>query len=368
LLASEGFREIVLTGIHISSYGADLARGAPDEAGCRASPSPSAALAGVVELRGLIASIAGLAAESDSDGIDSIGSPSGSSSSISLASPDGPSAPSNPGGIGGPGNSSIRSGAAPPERGAMPPGERRLPQFRLRLSSIEPTAVTAALADTLSACRDVVCPHFHLSLQSGSAGVLKRMNRRYTPEAFRQSVALLRGAFPDAAITTDAIVGFPGETDEEFAESLAFCKEIGFSRIHVFKFSPRSGTPAASMAGQVGGEAKNARCRQLMDLAGGMSLAYHAMVVGKRLSVLVERVSEGAVEGLAPNYVRVRAAAAPGARVPPCGELAEIFVTAAGAEGLAGELVPSAGPPCGELAEALATAARAEGLAGELQP
>ena len=121
---------------------------------------------------------------------------------------------------------------------------------RIRLGSIEPTLLTPEFVRRLRQLPKV-CRHYHISLQSGSSTVLKRMNRKYTAEQYRDIVRNLRREIPEAAITTDVMVGFPGETQEEFMETRAFVEEIAFSRIHVFPYSPRKGTPAASFADQV---------------------------------------------------------------------------------------------------------------------
>ena len=163
---------------------------------------------------------------------------------------------------------------------------------RLRLSSLEPTIITEQFTAHLKSCEDVFCPHFHLSLQSGSETVLKRMNRRYSPDQYLQAVNRLRCAFSEAAFTTDIIVGFPGETDMEFEESLSFCREIGFSKIHVFKFSPRSGTPAARYPNQIDGRVKADRSKRMLALSEEMALAFHQSYVGRIVSVLIERETD----------------------------------------------------------------------------
>jgi threonylcarbamoyladenosine tRNA methylthiotransferase MtaB len=183
---------------------------------------------------------------------------------------------------------------------------------RIRLGSLEPTIITPEFIRELKACGDIFCPHFHLSLQSGSAPVLDRMNRKYSPGEYLCAVRLIRGAYPEAAITTDVIVGFPGETDEEFRESLEFCKYVGFSKIHVFKFSPRKGTPAASYSGQVSNAVKGSRSKAMIALSAELSQQYCRMFVGRDASILVEKVGradDGGLicEGLTPSYIRVTA-------------------------------------------------------------
>jgi threonylcarbamoyladenosine tRNA methylthiotransferase MtaB len=174
---------------------------------------------------------------------------------------------------------------------------------RLRLSSLQPQEVSPRLVGLWQNPR--LCRHFHLSLQSGSDSVLKRMRRRYTTDGYRQAVLLIRSVVPDAAITTDVIVGFPGETDVEFAESLEFCKEIGFARIHVFSYSARPGTAASVMPGQVGDRVKKERSREMLKLAGESAAAFHKMFLGQTLTVLWEQQVDGLWNGLTDNYIRV---------------------------------------------------------------
>ena len=158
---------------------------------------------------------------------------------------------------------------------------------RVRLGSLEPERMTPALLSRLSRC-EKLCPQFHLSLQSGSDTVLKRMNRRYTAAEYRTLAENIHRLFPGAALTTDVIVGFPGETEEEFAETLAFVREIGFAKVHVFPFSQREGTRAAKMPGQVPPAVKAERAAQLSALADEIRSAHLASRFGQRLTVLVE--------------------------------------------------------------------------------
>jgi threonylcarbamoyladenosine tRNA methylthiotransferase MtaB len=223
---------------------------------------------------------------------------------------------------------------------------------RLRLSSLEPASVTREFVRVLSACGEVVCPHFHLSLQSGSASVLKRMGRRYSPERFLEAVSFLRDAFPDAGITTDIIAGYPGETDYEFTESYNLCRMIAFSKMHVFPYSARRGTRAAETEWQVGPGIKNERAAKLSELSNAMSLAFHTVHIGKKVGVLVEKSIDGALEGLTGNYIRVRAKPAPGTVIPSPpragaraystpdrGLFAEVLVTSADASYIYGDTV-----------------------------
>ena len=136
---------------------------------------------------------------------------------------------------------------------------------RIRLSSLEPTIVDEEFATRLSKL-DKICDHFHLSLQSGCDETLKRMNRKYTTQIYRDAVATLRKYYPEASFTTDVIVGFPSETDEEFAKTYEFLKEIDFYRLHVFKYSPRRGTVAEKMPNQIDGNKKEERSNKLIEL------------------------------------------------------------------------------------------------------
>ena len=158
---------------------------------------------------------------------------------------------------------------------------------RIRLGSVEPRLITSENVERLAAIKKL-CPHFHLSLQSGCDSVLKRMNRHYTAAEYKESVALLRRAFDRPAITTDVIVGFPGETTEEFEECRRFCEDIGFYEMHVFKYSPRKGTVAAGMPDQLTDRQKSARSDVLLELTQRDSLEYRKSFLGQELSVLWE--------------------------------------------------------------------------------
>ena len=215
LLAARGFREIVLTGIHISSYGVDFP-GAE-----RTEEAPYGR--GLEELIGRLASI---------------------------------------------------------------------PQIRrIRLGSLEPRIITEEFAEFLAGC-EKICPHFHLSLQSGCGTVLKRMNRHYTPEEYREKVQLLRRVFERPAVTTDVIVGFPGETEEEFAETLAFLEQISLYETHIFKYSRRRGTRADAMPDQVPEDVKTARSHTLQELDRRNREAFRKAFSGRETEVLLEERME----------------------------------------------------------------------------
>ena len=158
---------------------------------------------------------------------------------------------------------------------------------RIRLGSLEPRIVTREFVDALAEIPEI-CPHFHLSLQSGCDATLKRMNRRYTTEEYANCCALLREVFPNAAITTDVIVGFPGETEEEFAETKAFLRQIHFYEMHVFKYSARSGTRAAAMPDQIPEPVKTRRSEELLTLEKEMSREYRQRFLHTAQEVLLE--------------------------------------------------------------------------------
>lgn len=178
---------------------------------------------------------------------------------------------------------------------------------RIRLGSLEPRIITEEFASKLSKCQKI-CPHFHLSLQSGSAEVLKRMNRKYTPEEYYDKVCILRKYFDDPAITTDVIVGFPQESEEEFAQTERFVEKVGFYEMHVFKYSKRQGTLAAVMKGQIPEEIKGLRSNRLLELEQKMSAEYRNAYLHKEVSVLFEeeKIIDGKVYqvGHTPEYIK----------------------------------------------------------------
>ena len=176
---------------------------------------------------------------------------------------------------------------------------------RIRFSSIEPNVVTEEFAQTMAALPKV-CAHFHLSLQSGCDKTLKEMNRKYDTEKYRQAAATLRKYLPKVALTTDIIVGFPGETEEDFRESYAFAEEIGFAKIHVFPYSPKRGTPAAARKDQMLNAVKSERSHTLIQLSDRMAADFLADAVGTDAEVLYERaVGDGIYEGHTTNYMKV---------------------------------------------------------------
>ena len=173
---------------------------------------------------------------------------------------------------------------------------------RIRLGSIEPLLITEAFVNRLEKLTKV-CHQFHLSLQSGCDETLKRMNRRYTTEQFKDIVALLRNKFEDVILTTDIIVGFPGESEEEFEKTYTFLKEIKFYKMHVFKYSPRKGTKAAVMPNQIDGNKKEERSRKLIELSNQNEKAYNQNYIGKEVEILFEEEKNVIWQGHTKNYI-----------------------------------------------------------------
>jgi len=218
VLASKGFKEIVLTGIHLSSYGADLNT------------------TSLIEIIEALDKIQGLE--------------------------------------------------------------------RIRLGSLEPKIITHEFVDRLSKLNHF-CPHFHLSLQSGSDTVLNRMNRKYTTKEYYEAVQLIHSKLELASFTTDIIVGFPGESDQEFEETCDFVKKVEFSKVHIFKYSPREGTKAAKMKDQIHGEVKTNRSHTLQEVCNQVEADFLENYIGKTIPVLFEEVVGGYFEGLTEGYLRV---------------------------------------------------------------
>lgn len=180
---------------------------------------------------------------------------------------------------------------------------------RIRISSIEASQIDDRMLDVIKRS-DKLVRHFHIPLQAGDDTVLKRMRRKYTTEEFYNKMLRIREAMPDVAITTDVIVGFPGETDEMFRNGYELMKKIGFSEMHVFPYSKRTGTPAARMEDQVDEEVKNARVHELIELSEQMQLAYAKQFVGQVLDVIPEgeakgREGNGKLHGYSDNYIQL---------------------------------------------------------------
>lgn len=182
---------------------------------------------------------------------------------------------------------------------------------RIRLGSLEPRVITEEFAKTLSSSKKI-CPHFHLSLQSGCDTVLKRMNRKYTTQEYYDKCCILRKYFNNPAITTDVIVGFPQETEEEFEATKVFLEKVHFYEMHIFKYSRRKGTVADRMEGQVDEKVKTQRSAILLELENKMSREYRQQHIGKTEEVLIEEiVSENGKDylmGFTPDYIRVKIA------------------------------------------------------------
>jgi len=176
---------------------------------------------------------------------------------------------------------------------------------RIRLSSLEPTLITEEFVKRLSKLARI-CDHFHLSLQSGCNETLKRMNRHYTTEDFKKATELLRKTYPNVALTTDIIVGFPGETEEEFNITYDFLKEINFYKMHVFKYSPRHGTKAEKMPNQIDGNIKEERSKKLIELSDKNEINQNKRYINKNLDVLIEEFEEGYYKGHTTNYIMVK--------------------------------------------------------------
>ena len=175
--------------------------------------------------------------------------------------------------------------------------------IRLRLSSLQPQEISPEFIRLWREPR--LCRHFHLSLQSGSDGILERMGRHYSADDFEQTAALIRSVVPDAAITTDVIVGFPGETEDECQESYNFCKKLFFGRIHVFSYSSRPATAAAQMPGQVKAQVKKSRSQKMMALAEESARNFRQQFLGRVIPILWEQKSNGVWSGLSDNYIKV---------------------------------------------------------------
>ena len=177
---------------------------------------------------------------------------------------------------------------------------------RLRVSSIEESEITEEFIE-LMANSDVLARHLHIPLQSGSESILKRMNRRYNKKQFKEKIDHIRSVMPDIAITTDIIVGFPGETEEEFNETLEFAKECQFAKIHVFPFSSRVGTPASKMNKQIPGDIKKSRVRELLSLSNKLENYYQSQFIDKKVNVIFETYDENSkmYKGHSSNYLLV---------------------------------------------------------------
>ena len=208
-----------------------------------------------------------------------------------------------------------------------------VPNLRIRLGSLEPRVSTESFCLRMKNYKNL-CPQFHLSMQSGCDTVLTRMRRKYDTARYLESVTLLKTHFPGCAVTTDMIVAFPGETDEEFAESLRFIRKCGFADMHIFPYSRRPGTPADKMQGQHNNATKEARSRAAITVADEMSEEYRRNLIGTVQEVLFEEEEGGLFTGHAPNYVKVYAE---GQTLH--NEVRQVRITGLHADGVAGTIL-----------------------------
>lgn len=204
---------------------------------------------------------------------------------------------------------------------------------RVRLGSLEPDHMTSEMIDGLKA-QPKLCPQFHISLQSGCTATLKRMNRHYTAEEYERICDDLRAAFEDCTITTDIMVGFAGETDEEFEESLKFAEKIGFEKVHVFPYSQRKGTRAAEFPDQIEKKVKEQRAKSMIELTAKIRKEFLKKQIGKTVEVLIETESNGSYTGYTANYTPVRLN-----ENVECGNFVKIKITAANDDDCEGILV-----------------------------
>ncbi len=204
--------------------------------------------------------------------------------------------------------------------------------LRIRLGSLEPTIASQSFTDALRSLKKV-CPQFHLSLQSGSDVVLARMARSYTTAQYEAAVSRLRDAFPGASFTTDILTGFPGETEDEFRETVSACRRIGFSRMHVFPYSQRAGTPAAQMPDQLPRSVKEQRARFLIALGEELALEYHKSMLHTIQPVLLEEaLADGRLQGYTPQYIQVKVSGG------KAGQVVSVMLSEADEEGMSGQV------------------------------
>ena len=195
--------------------------------------------------------------------------------------------------------------ASYPELDSLVPAlSRELPDTRLRLGSLEPRCLTGPFVARLAEAA-TLCPHFHISLQSGCDRTLRRMGRRYTAAQYLDALARVRDRFPGAAVTTDLICGFPGETDGDWAETLRLIRQAAFAQMHIFPYSRRPGTPADTLPDQLTRAQKKARAAEAAEAAHAMTAAYRAAQAGRTLSVLFETEADGRCFGHSENYLPV---------------------------------------------------------------
>lgn len=205
---------------------------------------------------------------------------------------------------------------------------------RVRLGSLEPDHISEEMLRRFSLC-EKFCPQFHLSLQSGCDETLKRMNRHYDSQFYRELIARIRQVFPDCSITTDIMVGFAGETEEEFERSLAFAREIGFAKAHIFAYSRRKGTRADLFPGQVQNAQKAERSKKMIAACEECEAAFLDKQIGRRFPVLFETCENGFCEGYTPNYTRVRAKG----ENAVCGKICEVLTVSREGDCLIAEII-----------------------------
>lgn len=208
--------------------------------------------------------------------------------------------------------------------------------LRLRISSVDPHEITDELID-LVAKHPVVCRHMHIPLQSGSDAVLQRMRRNYTRDQFRRIVQKLRSLIPAIAITTDIMVGFPGETEEDFLHTMELAQDVGFSKIHVFQYSKRSGTKAAIFPDQIPSIKKEDRSKRLIQLGEAMAERFHYSFIGENVEVLVEQIQGDKAIGHTDNYMKVTCPV-PAHEMDLVGQIVHVRILKADAEGVVGRL------------------------------
>jgi threonylcarbamoyladenosine tRNA methylthiotransferase MtaB len=217
----------------------------------------------------------------------------------------------------------------------------RFPRTRIRLSSLEPTEVSPRIL-ALMREQPNFCKHLHLPLQSGHDDILKAMNRPYTTAQYEEIVHKAREAAPDMAVTTDCLVGFPGETEAHFDRYMEFVTKMAFSRLHVFAFSPRKGTPAASMDCQLPHKEKQRRSREMIRLGMELSRRYGERFIGKTLSVLAERQhTPGVWQGHASNYLMIQFSDSGEQKRDYTGQIADVEIFSLTGQCLTGKKIES---------------------------
>ena len=216
---------------------------------------------------------------------------------------------------------------------------RAVPAMRVRLGSLEPRTVTGEFCARLAKLPNL-CPHFHLSMQSGCDATLARMKRKYDTARYYQSVALLREYFDRPGITTDMIVGFPGETEEEFAQTLSFIQKCGFSQMHIFPYSRRQGPPAAAMPGQLSNAEKAQRAHRGAETAQAMGRSWLTGWLNQTVEVLFEEEKEGFWRGYTPQYMEVRTKSGESLH----NQLRRVKITAVGEDQVFGTIIEEENP------------------------